>query len=118
MAGGSLRRTSRTPQGKCWSSPVMFRKQRDVLEVADFRPRPGGRRIGGQRHLDDVEAERARRRRQLREAINTEVEVAGLKRIAMKNGMKTLHQDSILKVKMGLTTIEEALSNVPPDLIL
>jgi type IV pilus assembly protein PilB len=31
--------------------------------------------------------------------------------------MKTLHQDSFLKVKMGLTTIEEALSNVPPDLI-
>jgi len=55
---------------------------------------------------------------ELTEAINKEVEVAGLKRIAMKNGMKTLHQDSILKVKMGLTTIEEALSNVPPDLIL
>ena len=55
---------------------------------------------------------------ELTEAINKEVEVAGLKRIAMKNGMKTLHQDSMLKVKMGLTTIEEALSNVPPDLIL
>jgi type II secretory ATPase GspE/PulE/Tfp pilus assembly ATPase PilB-like protein len=54
---------------------------------------------------------------ELTEAINKEVEVAGLKRIAMKNGMKTLHQDSFLKVKMGLTTIEEALSNVPPDLI-
>jgi type IV pilus assembly protein PilB len=52
------------------------------------------------------------------EGINKEVEVAELKRIAMKNGMKTLHQDSMLKVKMGLTTIEEALSNVPPDLIL
>jgi len=38
------------------------------------------------------------------------VEVATLKRIAMKNGMKTLHQDSMLKVKMGLTTIEEALA--------
>ncbi len=55
---------------------------------------------------------------ELTEGINKEVEVAQLKRIAMKNGMKTLHQDSILKVKMGLTTIEEALSNVPPDLIL
>src|SRR5476651_264457 len=54
----------------------------------------------------------------LTEGINKEVEVADLKRIAMKNGMKTLHQDSMLKVKMGLTTIEEALSNVPPDLIL
>ena len=54
----------------------------------------------------------------LTEAINKEVEVADLKRVAMKNGMKTLHQDSMLKVKLGLTTIEEALSNVPPDLIL
>jgi type II secretory ATPase GspE/PulE/Tfp pilus assembly ATPase PilB-like protein len=55
---------------------------------------------------------------ELTEGINKEVEVASLKRIAMKNGMKTLHQDSMLKVKMGLTTVEEALANVPPDLIL
>ncbi|MBI5690228.1 MAG: Flp pilus assembly complex ATPase component TadA [Verrucomicrobia bacterium] len=55
---------------------------------------------------------------ELTEGINKEIEVAELKRIAMKNGMKTLHQDSMLKVKMGLTTVEEALSNVPPDLIL
>jgi type IV pilus assembly protein PilB len=54
---------------------------------------------------------------ELTEGINKEIEVAELKRIAMKNGMKTLHQDSMLKVKMGLTTVEEALSNVPPDLI-
>jgi type IV pilus assembly protein PilB len=54
----------------------------------------------------------------LTEGINKEVEVAELKRIAMKTGMKTLHQDSILKVKMGLTTVEEALANVPPDLVL
>ena len=55
---------------------------------------------------------------QLTEGINKEVEVAELKRIAMKTGMKTLHQDSMLKVKMGLTTVEESLANVPPDLIL
>ncbi len=55
---------------------------------------------------------------ELTEGINKESETAELKRIAMKNGMKTLHQDSMLKVKMGLTTIEEALANVPPDLIL
>ncbi len=55
---------------------------------------------------------------ELTEAINKEVEVADLKRIAMRTGMKTLHQDSMLKVKIGLTTIEEALGNVPPDLIL
>jgi type IV pilus assembly protein PilB len=53
----------------------------------------------------------------LTEAINKEAEVAELKRIAMKGGMKTLHQDSMLKVKQGLTTIDEALANVPPDLI-
>jgi type IV pilus assembly protein PilB len=55
---------------------------------------------------------------ELTEGINKEVEVAQLKRIAMKTGMKTLHQDSMLKVKMGLTTVEESLANVPPDLIL
>jgi type IV pilus assembly protein PilB len=54
----------------------------------------------------------------LTEGINKEVEVAELKRIAMKDGMKTLHQDSMLKVKMGLTTMEESLANVPPDIIL
>ncbi len=55
---------------------------------------------------------------ELTEAINKEVEIAQLKRIAMTTGMKTLHQDSMLKVKMGLTTVEESLANVPPDLIL
>jgi len=55
---------------------------------------------------------------ELTEGINKELEVAQLKRIAMKTGMKTLHQDSVLKIKMGLTTVEEALANVPPDLIL
>jgi len=54
---------------------------------------------------------------ELTAGINKEIEVAGLKRIAMKDGMKTLHQDSFLKVKIGLTTIEEALANVPPDMI-
>ncbi|MBM3856208.1 MAG: type II/IV secretion system protein, partial [Verrucomicrobia bacterium] len=49
-------------------------------------------------------------------AINKELEAAELKKIAMRNGMKTLHQDSILKVKEGLTTVEEAISNVPPDM--
>jgi len=55
---------------------------------------------------------------ELTAAINKEVETAELKRIAMRNSMKTLHQDSMLKVKMGLTTMEDALANVPPDLIL
>jgi type IV pilus assembly protein PilB len=30
--------------------------------------------------------------------------------------MKTLHQDSMLKVKEGLTTMEESIATVPPDL--
>ncbi len=54
----------------------------------------------------------------LTEAIHQEVEVASLKRVAMKIGMKTLPQDSMLKVKPGVTTMDEALSDVPPDLIL
>ena len=51
------------------------------------------------------------------EAINKKAEISELKRAAMRSGMKTLHQDSMLKVKMGLTTMEDALANVPPDLI-
>ncbi|HZP61759.1 MAG TPA: GspE/PulE family protein, partial [Opitutaceae bacterium] len=53
---------------------------------------------------------------ELIEGINKEMETAELKKIAMKSGMKTLHQDSMLKVKEGLTTMEEAIATVPPDL--
>ena len=53
---------------------------------------------------------------ELVEAINKQVESAELKKIAMRNGMKSLHQDSVLKVKEGLTTLEEAIANVPPDM--
>jgi type IV pilus assembly protein PilB len=53
---------------------------------------------------------------ELVEAINKEVESAELKKIAMRNGMKSLHQDSVLKVRDGLTTLEEAIANVPPDM--
>jgi len=53
---------------------------------------------------------------ELVEGINKGFESAELKKIAMKNGMKTLHQDSLLKVKEGLTTLEEAIATVPPDL--
>jgi type IV pilus assembly protein PilB len=52
---------------------------------------------------------------ELIEGVNKELETAELKKIAMRNGMKTLHQDSMLKVKMGLSTMEEAISTVPPD---
>jgi type IV pilus assembly protein PilB len=55
---------------------------------------------------------------ELIEAINKEAETAELKRISMKGGMKTLHQDSVTKVKDGLTTLAEALSTVPQDMEL
>ncbi len=53
---------------------------------------------------------------ELVEGINRKIETAELKRIAIRHGMKTLHQDSMLKVKDGITTFEEALATVPPDL--
>ena len=53
---------------------------------------------------------------ELIDAINKEMETAELKKIAMRGGMKTLHQDSLYKVREGLTTIEEAIATVPPDL--
>jgi len=53
---------------------------------------------------------------ELIEAINKKAETSELKRIAMRGGMKTLHQDSMLKVKDGLTTMEEAIATVPADM--
>ena len=53
---------------------------------------------------------------ELIEAINKGMEAAEIKKIAMRNGMKTLHQDSMLKVTEGLSTMEESLCTVPPDL--
>jgi len=53
---------------------------------------------------------------ELTEGINKGLESAEIKKIAMRDGMKTLHQDSLLKVKEGLTTLEEAIATVPPDL--
>ncbi len=48
--------------------------------------------------------------------INAEMEAAKLKRIAVRNGMRTLHQDSMLKVRDGITSMVEALSTVPADM--
>lgn len=52
----------------------------------------------------------------LTKAINLGAETAEIKRIAMEAGMKTLHQDSMLKVKEGTSTVIEAISTVPPDM--
>lgn len=54
---------------------------------------------------------------ELTKGINTKVETAVLKRIAMRTGMKTLHQDSMLKCKEQTSTILESISTVPPDMI-
>jgi len=54
---------------------------------------------------------------ELIDAINKEAESAELKKIAMRGGMKTLHQDSMLKVRSGVSTMEEVLATVPPDMI-
>lgn len=48
--------------------------------------------------------------------INSEYDTAKIKRIAVRNRMKTLHQDSMLKVKENITTLEEAIAGVPPDM--
>ncbi|MEO6873632.1 MAG: GspE/PulE family protein [Opitutaceae bacterium] len=53
---------------------------------------------------------------ELIEGINKKTETSELKRIAVRGGMKTLHQDSMYKVKEGLTTMEEAIATVPADL--
>jgi type IV pilus assembly protein PilB len=53
---------------------------------------------------------------ELIEGINKGMESTELKKIAMRGGMKTLHQDSLLKVKDGVTTLEEAIATVPLDL--
>ena len=52
---------------------------------------------------------------ELTRAINEGAKTVELKRIAMETGMKTLHQDSMLKVIEGTSTVLEALSTVPPD---
>lgn len=53
---------------------------------------------------------------ELIKGINSEYDTAKIKRIAVRNRMKTLHQDSMLKVREGITTIQEAIAGVPPDM--
>ncbi len=50
-------------------------------------------------------------------AINDRMETATIKRIAMRTGMRTLHQDSMYKVQEGVTTMVEAIANIPPDMV-
>ena len=48
-------------------------------------------------------------------AINAKSETVVLKKIALEEGMKTLHQDSMLKVKQGVSSMEEAIATVAVD---
>lgn len=50
------------------------------------------------------------------EGINSGEETSELKKIAMFNNMRTLHMDSMCKVVSGVSTMEEAIATVPPDM--
>lgn len=52
---------------------------------------------------------------ELTTAINRGVDATVLKAIGLRRGMKTLHQNSMTKVRNGVTSIEEAIITVPPD---
>ena len=106
------------PEGREWE--IIKKALPELTEPPEiFKAAPGGCHIcGGQGYKGRVGIhELMVNNEEIVEAINNEVEVADLKRVCMKSGMKTLHQDSILKVKFGLTTMEDALANVPPDMI-
>lgn len=105
------------PEGREWE---ILQKALGLTEPPEiFKTAPGGCHVcGGTGYKGRVGIhELMVNNEEIVEAINAEVEVADLKRVCMKTGMKTLHQDSMLKVKMGLTTMEDALANVPADMI-
>ncbi len=51
-------------------------------------------------------------------AINNRASTEKIKQCAVKSGMLTLHQDAMLKVKNGISTILEAVSVAPPDIVM
>lgn len=75
-------------------------------------PRCGGAGFRGRIGIHEL----MRNSHDLTRAINNNAETATLKEIARQQGMKTLHQDSVLKVREGVSTLIEALATVPPDL--
>jgi type IV pilus assembly protein PilB len=52
---------------------------------------------------------------EIRDLVNKRAASETIKAAAIRNGMKTIHQDSLLKVKDGVTSLEEALANVKAD---
>ncbi|MFP4281002.1 MAG: ATPase, T2SS/T4P/T4SS family [Opitutales bacterium] len=89
-----------------WHGPV-YRAANNGCPVCGFNGMKG--RVGIH--------ELMRNNEELTKAINHGSETAVLKRIAMQTGMKTLHQDALLKVREGTSTILEAIATVPPDMI-
>ncbi len=90
------------PEGREWE--IMKKALTELTEPPEiFKAAPGGCHIcGGQGYKGRVGIhELMVNNEEIVEAINNEVEVADLKRVCMKSGMKTLHQDSMLKVKMA-----------------
>ncbi len=81
-----------------------------------YRAGPGCNKCGGKGMKGRVGIhELMRNNEHLTKAINSASTTADLKAIAMATGMKTLHQDSLLKVIEHVSTILEGLSTVPPD---
>ena len=52
---------------------------------------------------------------EFRSAVNRSADSSELQAIAVRNGMKTLRQDAEEKVRLGITTADEALRSVAAD---
>jgi type IV pilus assembly protein PilB len=48
-------------------------------------------------------------------AVNRGLETSQIKALAVRNGMTTLHQDGMHKVQIGVSSVAECVSTVPPD---
>lgn len=53
--------------------------------------------------------------REIRDLINNKANETVLKKVARKKGMRTLREDGLVKVKQGLTSLEEVLRMTNPD---
>lgn len=100
-----------TPEGR---ELAILQKAIDYQSGSIYKPRAQGTsngykgRIGIHEMMINSEA--------LVDAINDGAETTVLKKIAVASGMATLHQDSLRKVMAGVTSMQEALSTVPPDM--
>ena len=84
-----------------------------IYKSGDGCPKCGGKGMKGRVGIHELMTNNE----DLTRAINANAETATIKRVAMRTGMKTLHQDTLLKVKEGVTTMLEAIATVPPDMV-